>query len=34
MGNYIRRVTLFAVGNTIQEVVVIVVIGNYIQIVI
>ena len=31
MGNYIRRVTLFAIGNTIQEAVVTVAIGNYIR---
>ena len=31
MGNYIRRVTLFAIGNTIREAVVTVAIGNYIR---
>ena len=31
MGNYIRRVTLFAIGNTIREAVVTVVMGNYIR---
>ena len=31
MGNYIRRVTLFAIGNTIREEVVTVAIGNYIR---
>ena len=30
MGNYIRRVTLFAIGNTIREAVVTVAMGNYI----
>ena len=31
MSNYIRRVTLFALGNTIRELVETVVIGNYVH---